>query len=174
MKQILTIAIIALFSLNAQAQESGLPPVLDKIKKAVDPGSIAGLNVYDTEATLKSIKVKRGERKAEAYNLIEGYNRSIRGLKDENMTALVGFGTVVKDIIQTREFKHIWAARKDYKQDLTAMRDTQQEYHAELHRQLQEVLTRRQKRKWNKFQQELKKQRAQELTVGDLLQYSGF
>jgi Spy/CpxP family protein refolding chaperone len=178
MKRMITITLTSILLLGALpaglfAQGKKMPEVMQKAKDRIDPASIAGLHNYDAGLLLKTLKVRKAAKKDIVSDMIEQYNSSLTGLKDENMGLLVGLGISVKDIIQEKDFKSLWASRSDYKEKVSAVRQEHAEMHTALESGLSEVLTKRQRRKWFNYQETLRKQDDATFDMGDLFSFVG-
>jgi len=173
MKRILLMTLAVAFALNMSAQQNGLPQFLNKTKGALDPSSIAGLYIYDTDGMLDKIKVRKAAKKALVGSIINDYNAGLNGLKIDNMNSLVGLGMDFKNIIVNKTFMELWNARSDYKGNIANIRETRNELHHAMETELTDVLTKRQKRKWYKYSAQLENDLSGRFDMGDLFTYVG-
>lgn len=158
----------------AQDQKGKFAETMDIVRGRLDPGAIAGLNTYETDAMMKVLKVRRASRKAEVARIFDSYNGEMSALRDENVNLLAGLGIAIKDIVREKEFKLLWHARSDYRENVHGIREMHRELHQSMEDELLEVLTRRQERKWRKHQTALQKEQALTFDVGDLFSFVGF
>ena len=177
MKRIITFT-IAIFLIagttgSLSAQGRNMPETIIKVKDRMDPASIAGIHLYDTDNMMKILKIRKAAKKREVSAILAGYNGRMGGLKDENMGLLVDLGTSVKDIIQNKEFMSLWTSRTDYRDKVFEIKREHEAHHASLESELAEVLTKRQRRKWYNHQEALRKIDTESFDVGDLLSFVG-
>lgn len=147
---------------------------MDKIKGALDPSGITELYLYDTDAVMTALKIRKASKKGEIAGLIGEYNESINGLKQDNLTTVAGLGMSLKELFANKAFKDIFSTRADYKQQMSAIKAEKIVLHSDLEDQLDEALTRRQERKWNKYKEERRQAMESQFALGDLMEYIGF
>jgi hypothetical protein len=177
MKRIIIMIGMGIFTLvcstDMLAQESRAKQVMDKIRKGVDPAAMAGIYDYEAEAAIKAVKIRKAAKKSEAAAIIEKYNDGLASLKTGNIGLLAGLGTSIAGIVRDKDYGMLLGARSDYKNSVGKIRVKQLAMHDAMEEELFEVLSRRQKRKWHKYQEQRRMEAASTFDMGDLSLFLG-
>jgi hypothetical protein len=161
-----------LLMLGVQAQN----PVTDKvddIKEKLDPATIAGIQMYDTDEFLKKLKVKKPEDKLAVSNLLRNFNNSQETLKSNNKATLGKLGTDIIDIIKGKDFMQIFGSASDYKTNLKAIKNKSEENLGVFETSLFEITKKRQQKKYYKYKTKLANETEKSLDLGDAFSLIG-
>lgn len=173
MKHLIILFFAALLSVTANAQRNGLPEFMNKTRQALDPASLAGIYTYETATVLDKIKVRRAGKRQSAAVVFDAYNQSVNGLRDENLESLVDLGGHIGQVVAGKDWTGILTARSAYRDRNRELQAVRENLHGELDASLQEALTRRQYRKWQKYRESHQEAVERRLDVGDLLNFAG-
>lgn len=166
--------VCSVFALAAQAQQNDGPGFMDKVKQSLDPAAISGLYSYDADEVLKALKIGKASRKNAVSEVLDGYNGQVEALRTDNLMHVADLGMSLREIFTNKAYGDILSSRADYKREISALRTERKAAHAEMEDALEEVLTRRQERKWNKYENKRRAAVEAQFGLGDVMEYIGF
>lgn len=174
MRYVLLMIAVLTVSTTIHAQKTSMPEKMENVKDKLDPATIAGLQLYDKNEVFQKLKIKKASQKSEIGKLIDSYNANIEQLKGENLGILVKLGSDMKNIFSNKDFKLLWDARSDFKDQVKMVRDQSKVYHSDLESALQEALKKRKEKKWFRYQEDIRKEQESTFEIGDIFSYVGF
>jgi hypothetical protein len=172
MKKGIVLFALLMVMIGVQAQ-GNLPDKVENIKEKLDPATIAGIQVYNTDELIKKMKVRKPEDKLAVSNLIRNYNNSQETLKANNSNILGKFGTDLFEIVKGKDFKEIFGSASDYKSKLNALRTQSDNNLGEFETKLFEVTKKKQQKKYYKYKSNLTKEAQKSMELGDVFSLIG-
>ncbi len=164
-------ALISISALNAQPLKS--KPVVQKLQFILDHGALADLYRYDTREAVQRVKIRDRGKRAAFEALLHEYNLGIEVLREQNLSNVAAFGKHVVSLVRERQYGSILTARRDYRHGLKDLENGRRGLYRHLESGLEEVLTRRQLRRWMKYEEEMARRRIEIFQAADLLKVAG-
>lgn len=171
MRYVLLMIAVLTVSTTIHAQGTSMPEKLENVKDKLDPATIAGLKLYDKDEVFKKLKIRKASQKSEIGGLIDSYNSNIEQLKGENLGILIKLGSDMKSIFSNKDFKLLWDARSDFKDQVKMVRDQSKVYHDKFETELTETLKNRKEKKWFKYKENIRKEQESTFEIGDIFSY---
>lgn len=167
---ILIAALMLMISVQAQNQ---VQDKIENIKEKVDPATIAGIQMYNSDELLKKMKIRNPEDKLAVSNLIRNYNNSQETLKANNSAILGKLGADIFELIKGKDFKQIFGSTSDYKSKLTTLRNQSDNNLADFETKLFEITKKKQQRKYYKYKSQLENEARKSMELGDVFSLIG-
>ena len=124
--------------------------------------NLAGIILYDETAVIKKLKIKNARKQQKIKSLIRSYNQQNENLKLKHFQALKETRLYLqqkrKEAMMQKDFELMQQAKQDAMQKLAPVRKEAKTLQAELNKEMLQVLSKKQLKKWQKYQKQKRKE----------------